>query len=102
MNLAGNFFDEALRRSLREAAITVVPASHVDEVVDLACHAAEEALATLSRLTFGIDAGPVGISAAGIAVSLIRYRAGELEEVFRNASAAVGAPHRTVNVELAR
>lgn len=98
MNLKGNFFDDKLRRAIRASALGVVPETHVDEVVDLGLNAAEQAIEALSRLTVDLNSGPVGLSALGIALSLVRYRAGELEGILRDATASIGAPHSTVMV----
>lgn len=102
MNLAGEFFDEELRRSLRLAAGQIIPPPHLDEVVDMAMHAAEQAFATLSRLTVDLNTGPIGISAASVAVGLLRHRATEVEQAFRSASASLGMPNPQVMVTVQR
>lgn len=102
MNLAGSFFDDALRAAVRKQAVAVIPDSHVDEVVDLACNSAEQALQTISRLTMDLAPGPVGISALGISLSLLRHRVTELEAVMRDASNAIGMPHHTAVVTVQR
>lgn len=102
MNLAGEFFDADLRRALRVAAGQIVPAQHVDEVVDMAMHAAEEAFATLSRLTVDLNTGPIGISAASVAVGLLRHRAIEVEQAFRSATSKLGLANPEVIVQVQR
>ena len=65
---------DADRRDLRAklAATGKVPPQHLDEIVDIAAHAAESAFATLQRLALDTHPdGRVGICAMGPALGLL-------------------------------
>lgn len=101
MIMAGSFFDAPLRRALRQQVALTVPEQHVDKVVDVALHAAEQSLETLERLCFSHPSGPVGTTAASIAVSVLIHRLTMVKEAFNDAAKATGLPvhHATVRVQ---
>lgn len=102
MNLAGNFFDDALRRSLRQTVSMTVPASHLDEVVDVAMHAAEQSLEALSRILLTPADARVTITSSSIAVGLLIHRLGEVQEAMKAASVASGKPYHKAHVSVVR
>lgn len=102
MKLAGDFFDEALRRALRQQVGFTVPAAHVNEVVDLGCHAAEQALDTLERLCFGQPNGSVAITSSSIAISILIHRLGELKDAMHAMAQQRGMPVHHANVTVQR
>lgn len=102
MNLAGNFFDEALRRGIRETIAEVIPADKIDEVADLAVHAAETAINALGRIAFAGQDARVGICASSIAIGILAHRLAELNDVLRHASAETGIAYREATISVQR
>jgi hypothetical protein len=97
-----NFIDEELRRALRRTVSLTIPAAHVNEVVDIACHATVQALDALQRIAF--DGHPdqrIAISASTLAMSLIRHRVNDLIEVSEKVAKESGMScyRGTVSVE---
>lgn len=99
--LFGGFVDEPMRRALRKEVGMTIPAAHVDEVVDIACHAAIEALNTMQRISFDAPLDErVAISASTLAMSLVRHRVNELIELSEKVAREAGMStyHTTVSV----
>lgn len=63
---------ENLRRSLRLTLASDIPAQHIDEVVDIACHAAEYAINECIRIALHTHPDSrIGIAAAGPAFGML-------------------------------
>lgn len=71
------FYDEAERRKMRSLLVTHgTSADRAAEIVDLACHAAEQSVKTLHRLIEpGADAG-LRLAATGLALELTQSQLG--------------------------
>lgn len=98
-----NFIDEPMRRALRNTVGLTIPAAHVDEVVDVACHAATEALDALQRISFEAPSDQrIAISASTLAMSLLRHRVAELIEVSEKVAQQSGMSTLHTKVSVAR
>lgn len=102
MTTFSSFIDDDLRRAVRRQVGLTVPAAHVDEVVDIALHAATQSLDALQRVAF--DAHPdqrVAICASTLAISLVQHRLQVLKECAEKVAADAGMSvhHGTVSVQ---
>lgn len=97
-NFAGDFFNEDLRRALRQTVSITIPAQHVDEVVDVAMHAAEQAMATLSRICLAPPDHRVTITSSSVAVGILIHRLGEVQEAMKTAALATGHTYHDATV----
>jgi len=64
-----------LRRQIRASAVGLLPPQHVDEVVDLAIHACEQAFASMSAIVTRASCSGSALAATGIALPLIAQEA---------------------------
>lgn len=71
------------RTELRTALVAVIPADKVDEVIDLACHAADSARHQLFAVSDRAVEGSVKMAALTLATSLIITEAERLQQVYR-------------------
>jgi uncharacterized protein (DUF2342 family) len=98
-----NFVDDDLRRALRLQVAMTVPPSHVDEVVDVACHAAIEAIETMQRIAFETPRDQrVAITASTLAMSLIKHRMETLIEISEKVAQQSGMTVRHANLSVQR
>lgn len=65
------YFPDGLRAALRSELGTVIPAENLDEVADLAIHAAESAILTLTDVCKRGSEPRIALAAFGPAVSLV-------------------------------
>lgn len=88
----------ALRRALRAEAMDLVPARYLDEVVDLAIHAANKAFEATSAVVSRASIAPIAICATSMALSIIAAEAKVKLEQFAKDAADLGATvtYRTV------
>jgi hypothetical protein len=81
-----------LRRQIRANAVGLLPPQHVDEVVDLAIHAFDQAFSSMSAIVTRASSPGLAVAATGIALSLIAQEAqAKLEglETFTKANGGV-------------
>lgn len=100
MIFAGDFFNEDMRRSLRQTVGLTVPASHADLVVDLSCHAAAQSLDRLEQLVLSHPDERVNITASSIAVSLLINRLKELRDAMHEMAKEHGMPVYKTTVQV--
>lgn len=92
---------EAQRRELRLALLGSghFPAEHIDEIVDIAVHAAETAIAALQRICFDTSPDPrIGVAALGPALSLLGLMVESGIEGVRSYGAEHGLPVGEVKI----
>ncbi len=88
-----------MRMSLRSQMVAGgMPENHVDEIVDLAFHAAEEAIDTIWRITGQGSNDGVCTCAVGPAMSLLEASAGEQLTRIKEYAAQRGLKSATVTV----
>lgn len=78
----------ALRKILAEGS--KAPPQHLDEIVDIACHAAGSARRSMLEVLDRSSDPRIAITAIGMANSLVRADAERLEEALREGAAAAG------------
>ena len=94
--------DLAARQEVREKlAASGIPATHVDQVVDLGFHAADRACATLQDIAFSSDDERVSITALGVALSVALSRLAIMQEAMVAVAGETGRPvkHFTVGAK---
>lgn len=92
-------YDETFRRELRAlVAEGGATTSQTAEVVDVACHAAEECVAALIRLTEGAATGGVRLVATELALQLARDRLDFLLKDLRHLSDLFGITRTSAGV----
>lgn len=84
---ASDYPREKIRATLLAAG---APPQHVDEVVDIACHASASARKTMLEVLDRASEYRVALIAIGIAVALVRTEAEWLEQGLKHAAAAAG------------
>jgi hypothetical protein len=93
-------FDLQMRQVVRaELVASGIPATHVDQVVDLGFHAAEQACAKLHEIVFSAGDERVSITAIGVAISIAQVRLQNLQEAMIAAAEEVDKPVRHLTVK---
>lgn len=78
------------RAQIRAAVQKVVCAEHVDEVVDLACHAADSAIRQTLVVSDRAPDPRVKLAALSLALSLVTAEAQRLNQAFQSAADKFG------------
>lgn len=89
-----------LRRQMRLQMAGIVPAQHVDEVIDLAIHAAREAIGSLEAVTDRASSPSVTMAAFVPALGILAGVCQTLSDSAREFAASKGMRHVERNLQL--
>lgn len=96
-------FRERLRAQMRATMIARnLPTDPADEISDLACQAADEALAAIFRVTGAASCEEVCLTALSLGADLARQRIVHMQATFDEAAKDSGFPIATISVPGAR